>query len=121
MTHNTIITTKYVKDWNPKENVSGCEDWSLTNHILDKGLEIYVIPIFTPHKTSFKKIRTNSKWFAKGYINLFGKKQSVVYSLKLLKGIITAIIKILPNWRVKTFRIYQNTYIIKALWSNILK
>lgn len=121
MTSNAIIVTESVKDWFPNTNVSGCEDWHLTNFLLNKGYSIYIIPANVKHRSSFTKIKSNAKWFAKGFINIFGPVGTLQYILKLLLGIVKAMIALPNNWRRSMYTIYQNAFVIKNLSIEVIR
>lgn len=115
MTSNAIIVTDSVKDWLPNANVSGCEDWHLTNFLLKNGYSIYIIPANLKHRSSFTKIKSNARWFAKGFVNVFGPFQTLKYILKLSLGIVKALVTFPNNWRRSMYIIYQNTFVVKNL------
>jgi hypothetical protein len=115
MTSNAIIKTDAVKDWKPDASVSGCEDWHLTNYLLNLGYCIFIIPANVKHKTSFSKIRLNARWFARGFIHVFDRGETIKYILKLLLGIMKALVFIPDNWRKSLFILYQNSFVVKNL------
>jgi hypothetical protein len=120
MTSNAIIVTDAVKGWIPNHHVSGCEDWHLTNFLLNYGYSIFIIPANVKHKSSFSKIRSNARWFAKGFIHVFGGFGTIKYILKLLGGIMKASVTLPANWRKSVFIIYQNSFVVKNLFCEIL-
>lgn len=120
MTSNAILTTDHVKDWKPLLDVSGCEDWDLTNHILSKGYKIAVIPTNTLHKRTFIKIKSNAIWFARGYLKVFGISHGIRYLGQLLLGALKAF-SFLPNHRLTSYTIYQNFFVTQALIKEILR
>lgn len=48
-THNTIIETSFVKDWNPDTEMNAYEDYDLTQHIIKKNGSIRAVPVLGFH------------------------------------------------------------------------
>ncbi|MBA7493358.1 hypothetical protein ES702_03916 [subsurface metagenome] len=116
---NMLIRLSLVEDWNPPLNLSGCEDWDLTNHIRTKGYDCLLIPSKIKHKTSWFKTFKNALWFGNAYPNLF-KKFPLSYFLKLFLVIGKSIIIFPFNPRLSIFIIYQNIFIICGMLKNWL-
>jgi len=63
-THNTLIRTSFVKDWNPTQEAHyALEDYELTQHILKKGYKWLVIPNFYAlHQKTWLGVWRNAVW-----------------------------------------------------------
>jgi hypothetical protein len=62
-THNTLIRTSLVKDWQPSSpKLEAYEDWELTQHILRKGYEWLVVPTSARHFISWRRIAQSAFW-----------------------------------------------------------
>lgn len=117
---NIMIRTCSVKDWNPPRNISGCEDWDLTDHIRNKGYDCLTVPSKIQHKVSWFKMIKNAVWFGNSYPNMF-KKFPLSYFLKLFLGIGKSIITFPINSRLSFYTICQNFFIISGMLKCMLK
>lgn len=114
MMSNTLIRTDLVKDWLPATDISGAEDWSLTNHIKAKGYNCYRIPTNTLHKLSWRKVRDNAKWNGSAYRKLKGRFP-VMYFLDRFGAIIKYVATLPLHPRLSYYTIYQNYHTLKGV------
>jgi glycosyltransferase involved in cell wall biosynthesis len=120
MTSNAVIKTELVRDWRPKPSYSGCEDWHLTNHILNKNYTVVILPLDVPHLRTWKKVRSNSDWFSKAYISIFGKRRGLIRVARLGFGILKYAVMTPNNPRLSVYTMYQNTFAIGGLLRNLI-
>lgn len=120
MTSNAVIKTDIVRDWNPMPSYSGCEDWDLTNHIVNQGYIVKILPLAVQHLRTWKTVRSNSQWFAKAYISLFGKKQAVKYMLKLGIVLLRDLGTLPLHVRRSLYGMYQNSYLLRGFLLNLI-
>lgn len=88
-THNVLIRTDLVKDWNPsRPDLEAYEDWELTQHILKKGYKWRRIQKYLGrhYKTSGHYLR-NYRWNVKGYVIAFGCRKAFLHYLHCLARI----------------------------------
>jgi len=106
-THNTLIRTELVKDWVPPQNLSAWEDYSLTQHILNKGYRWVVIPTKSHHTKSWKNIWKNIFWGIKGENEFFpSRKHNLIRIIKMMARMFRAIISTKKHWRVKIYLVF---------------
>lgn len=112
-THNTLIRTELVKDWDPPPHLSAWEDYSLTQHILGKGYQWQTIPVKACHEKSWRGVWENAIWGVEGRKNTFpSKRDSLKQILRRMIWIIRVGLSLNTSWRVKAFRIYFNLAVI---------
>lgn len=106
-THNTLIRTALVKDWIPSPNLSSWEDYSLTQHILNKGYSWVVIPTKSHHKKTWNKIWKNIFWGIEGENRFFpSRKHSLIRIVKMMVRMLRAIISSKKHWREKFYLVF---------------
>ena len=110
MSSNMLIKTSLVKDWKPVNDISGCEDLSLTLHIQDKGFKCLLVPLQVKHKRSWKKIRSNSEWYVNGFINVVGRNKGFKQLLLSLLASLKYLFLFPFNWRLSFYSLYQNFF-----------
>lgn len=120
MTSNAVIKTELVRDWNPPPSYSGCEDWDLTNHIHKKGHCAVIISLNVEHYRDWKKVRSNSQWFSKAYISIFGKRQAVKHLMKVTGALGKYLLRLPLEPRKSAYVIYSNLFLMKGLLSNLI-
>ena len=105
-THNTIIETEYVLDWEPDPNVNAFEDYTITQHIISKGGEIKRVPVFGYHCHQGSKFKA-AVWAGAGG-RLTGRYTSIFQVLKTS-------IKIIYGGLKRTFRTDCNWFTSYAI------
>ena len=116
MLHNTLIKTSLVKDWVPPPNISGSEDWHLTNHIKKKNYTCVVAPTNSFHRSSWKKVRSNAIWHGHSYKLLKGSFPLRFVGLRF--GAILKHLFMLPfRPRLSYYTIHQNYFVLKGCLS----
>lgn len=112
-THNTLIRTELVKDWNPPPYLSAWEDYSLTQHILGKGYQWQTIPVKAIHEKTWRRVWKNVLWGTEGRKNIFPSKfDSLKQILRCMIWIIRVGLSLNTSWRIKVYRIYFNLAVI---------
>ena len=116
-THNALIKTELVRDWNPPENLSSWEDYDLTTHILKKGYSWLRVPTESMHRNSWKKTWKNAQWGISGRKRYYPyRKDSVVQIIRKTIWIIRVVFSMKMNWREKIFRVY---FSIATIWAHM--
>lgn len=85
-THNTMLDSDLVKDWNPDNSVNSYEDYLLTKHIQSKGFFCYQVPIFSYHRHQGSDIKA-AAWGAAG-----GRKLGYFGRVRLFKEAFVGVI-----------------------------
>jgi glycosyltransferase involved in cell wall biosynthesis len=76
-THNTLIRTDAVRDWNPPDDLSSYEDYDLMRHIQEKGYRCFVVKTETYHKYSWSKLWPMGRWGTRGKLKFFPRRTVV--------------------------------------------
>lgn len=114
-THNTLIKTELVKDWDPPSDISAWEDYLLTQHILKKGYKWIIIPTQSKHEKTWNGIRKKAIWGIKGRKKIFpSKKDSLKQLIKYSIWITRSFFSINIPWKVKIYRTYLSLSIMKT-------
>ena len=122
-THNTLIKSSLVKDWQGNIKASGFEDLSLTKHIQNKGFKCLRIktPFLTWHQYSWIKILRNTIKWRNGYFYCMGLKKFISRLIKLNIHIIKSIFFFSSNYRFRIFQIWIDSCSIFASLLFIIK
>jgi glycosyltransferase involved in cell wall biosynthesis len=76
-THNTLIRTDAVRDWNPPADLEAYEDYDLMCHIQRKGYRCFVVKTQTYHLYSWNKFWKNSRWGTRGRLRFRPRSEIV--------------------------------------------
>lgn len=120
MTSNAIIKTGLVRDWTPKPEYSGCEDWHLTRHIQQQDYFIVVLPLNVPHHRTWRKVRDNMLWFSKAYISIFGTTRGKQYLTRQAFSFGKYLVTLPLHPRLSLYTMYQNAYGVNAFLRNLI-
>lgn len=67
-THNTLIKTELVKDWEPSQpDIQWFEDYEITKHVLAKGYDWLLIPVDAYHMESYIHLLKQSAGKIRGW------------------------------------------------------
>lgn len=103
-THNTIIKTDLVKDWDVDDNVNAFEDYLLTKHLFRKGAKIRRVPVFAKHDHQGSDFRA-AVWGGAGARET-GKFENIWQVLKFCAGAVGGGIKRTFRTNVDWFTVY---------------
>lgn len=73
-THNTLIRTEAVKDWNPPADLEAYEDLHMMKHIQKQGYKVFVVKTETYHQYSWNRIWTTARWGTRGRLRFFPRR-----------------------------------------------
>ena len=77
-THNTLIRTEAVRDWNPPDDLEAYEDYHMMLHIMkEKGYRVFVVKTETYHLHSWPKLWSMGRWGTNGMLRFFPKSQVI--------------------------------------------
>lgn len=76
-THNTLIRTEAVRDWNPPADLSSYEDYHMMRHIQKRGYKVFVVKTETYHLHSWPKLWSMGRWGTNGMLRFFPKSQVI--------------------------------------------
>jgi len=76
-THNTLIRTEAVRDWNPPADLEAYEDYHMMRHMMDNGYKVYIVATKTYHLYCWNKFWRNARWSAKGRLRFRPKSEII--------------------------------------------
>lgn len=116
-THNTIIRTRYVLDWEPDPKLNAFEDYALTQHIIEKGGSIYKVPVLGRHQHQGSDFKA-AMWAGAG-ARISGRytrfRDVVKDSIKLILGGVKRTLKMNNDW----FTMYALRQGLGMMWGYI--
>ena len=113
-THNTIVKTILVSDWEPDEDVNAYEDYLLTQHIINKNYQCLNVPVVSHHDHR-GSIWKEAMWGGAG-AKISGYYTKLRQPVKYMVGIIYGGFKRTLKTRKKSFIRFGILKRVGTLW-----